>query len=1078
VQEKQSLRLDLMTEGTIRVGSKVVVSGREELGVATVRYIGPTKFAAGEWVGVEYEQPVGKNDGSVQGTRYWSCQPNHGLFVRPSQVVSFSSSSIPPSTQGKATAASNTMSSSIFTPTPTLAPPSAKPSSTSVETATSTTTSAATTIHSIHPQQQQTSIEDMTSKQETHSVEELAIVEELNQKIRELTVTYETEKLKYEKQIQILQENLKNLEASMATEQQQSRATIKQLRENLESALKRNEELSNQIQSAKKVELVAQKTNPLQTEIERLQKEIEEMKQKYEQQIANLQEDLEVVTVDKELAEEKYEQLTQEMETLKGELKVLQLFKQTVEEKEEKRLHDLKEGNTAQMMEDVQILLAQNERLKEALLKLKDISILEKQQQEMKIRELEKRTETIPELENKIASLMRECATKEKEIAKLKEMLDETKDLQEKFEQFFEKHQNLLEENRELKATVKDLETLRDLAEEMEETQAAVEKKLRSELYQKQIEIVAKDAIISNLQNKLSETETAVQKLKHFITEQKKEIEELKEREEIHRQQNEKIQENLKLIDDMRLQIQAHKIKTTAKEIDDELRSLEIKQAQELSSLFRLFLPEGYLRQETESMTFYTLMKRIDVKCELILRTLNRQHSIDALDNLEDSDPLLRFILDLYHIVEQMDHVAQHFLTAFSQSDEETFLKLGKFVYEFQVIETQLDHLLSSIKDEKLRADYPLHEFQRSLERAENFVAKIFTSKGGVEIPMWRQYKHFLQELFYYTKCIAFEQRTLARLIMSQSQEHGTPQSISLCLPNTFLRNILDMIKKSIKNVNERRLKNVITLREQFELVTYAAKLILETFLELNDKLKQMYDIRGEVSISDSETMLNSISKYNSLKDLFKLKGQNEQSNSQTEPFIQQQKQPGDRFLEFTIQFLSTFNENLTRGTFDDKETDQSKIDQHGAIKRHAARICEEITQAAQWHKEIDDLNNELQAKEKLIRSKNELIEQFQWKEQKLESKITTLETAVKELSEKLDQQAKSAMNKEKMHEQTIKALHSELAKAQETNRSLLLQYTTLQTRAREQEQLLQATTAKIEESVTARAAHAQVILA
>jgi hypothetical protein len=66
------------------------------------------------------------------------------------------------------------------------------------------------------------------------------------------------------------------------------------------------------------------------------------MKEKYEEQIATLQEDLELVTVDKELAEEKYEQLVRDMDALKNELKVLQLFKQTVEEKEEKRLRDCK----------------------------------------------------------------------------------------------------------------------------------------------------------------------------------------------------------------------------------------------------------------------------------------------------------------------------------------------------------------------------------------------------------------------------------------------------------------------------------------------------------------------------------------------------------------------------------------------------------------------------------------------------------------------------------------------------------------------------------------------------------------
>lgn len=55
------------------------------------RFAGPTQFASGDWIGLELATPDGKNDGSVAGVRYFTCEPLHGVFVRPATLVSANS---------------------------------------------------------------------------------------------------------------------------------------------------------------------------------------------------------------------------------------------------------------------------------------------------------------------------------------------------------------------------------------------------------------------------------------------------------------------------------------------------------------------------------------------------------------------------------------------------------------------------------------------------------------------------------------------------------------------------------------------------------------------------------------------------------------------------------------------------------------------------------------------------------------------------------------------------------------------------------------------------------------------------
>ena len=99
MEEEEILEID---EGNLRpptliVGERCackVASGTAEEGnnnnerLAQVMFIGmlPQPMPRGYWVGVMYDLKVGKNDGTLNGRKYFQCPPGHGGFVRPTKV--------------------------------------------------------------------------------------------------------------------------------------------------------------------------------------------------------------------------------------------------------------------------------------------------------------------------------------------------------------------------------------------------------------------------------------------------------------------------------------------------------------------------------------------------------------------------------------------------------------------------------------------------------------------------------------------------------------------------------------------------------------------------------------------------------------------------------------------------------------------------------------------------------------------------------------------------------------------------------------------------------------------------------
>lgn len=87
-QAKQKLEAEKKAVESMQVNARCQVKipgAATRLG--TVMYLGELAGKPGYFVGIKYDEPLGKNDGSVDGKRYFQCGPNYGGFVKPEFIT-------------------------------------------------------------------------------------------------------------------------------------------------------------------------------------------------------------------------------------------------------------------------------------------------------------------------------------------------------------------------------------------------------------------------------------------------------------------------------------------------------------------------------------------------------------------------------------------------------------------------------------------------------------------------------------------------------------------------------------------------------------------------------------------------------------------------------------------------------------------------------------------------------------------------------------------------------------------------------------------------------------------------------
>ena len=239
----------------------------------------------------------------------------------------------------------------------------------------------------------------------------------------------------------------------------------------------------------------------LQLKMSSMQDEIRKLKQvlkETEAQLSALQssaaenvEVLEMATLDREMAEERCEVLQLELDSLKERQEELVAENEYLKSENEEFIRGAGVGEGERSAGSLQ-LERQNERLKDALVRLRDIT--GKREGELKS-EITALTEEIDQLtvikgiilsektnSDRFDEVTKQLAQSEALIEDLKQQLDTALSAEDLLEELTVRNLALTERIDEMRTTIEDLEALRELNDELEENHLAQERELREEV--------------------------------------------------------------------------------------------------------------------------------------------------------------------------------------------------------------------------------------------------------------------------------------------------------------------------------------------------------------------------------------------------------------------------------------------------------------------------------------------------------------------------------------------------------------------------------------------------------------------
>ncbi|PAA50956.1 hypothetical protein BOX15_Mlig027215g2 [Macrostomum lignano] len=776
----------------VKVGNRVEVSGKNLRG--TVAFVGTTQFSAGKWVGVALDESQGKNDGSVNGKRYFTCPENHGLFVRQTQLTVLPDSK---PTSGTPSKGATAPSSAAKTGTPAATPSGLKKP---------TTLAVSKSRESLHRSreslldedaagggggsgatlgvdqgqsqarrvslQQQQEPQQQPSKRQSMLIPPSAGIQRIpasqSSPMVSSAIAADPAQLLGSSEVDSTQRDAELAESNQIVDN--LRAEVADLQDKLDTLKRKRAEDKDKLKEGEKARLLlqqleenkrrmAEQNADLQRQLVAAKAEATQIREafdRYKEDMADVSENMELATLDKEMAEERADELDKEVESLKQRVEELTLENDILREEAEGTANQ--HGVTPL---EVKQLQEQNTKLKEGLVKFRDLSNQDKQELQVCRKECKELRSEVDHLRREKSRALEELAATNEKLIELQEQVDAALGAEEMVSTLTEKNLTLEERVEQLAEEKEDLEQLCEMNDELLESSRETESGLREQLELRQGALNELKRMYNCLQDSVRDYETTIGKFRDLVKElqdQNRQLQQSKpsaaapEDSASQQQQQQKTAAAAAAADAAAAAVagsfdfKSHMAETRqlARLIDSELRELDAAQNASHVKLLCAFLPESFARRggDHDCVLICLLMTRLASKCDLLCDQLKEKFGLDqqataavaaaaaaaaavAADAPEASEVAppsptpateqQRFAAHLRCLLGHLRHLLGHFQHALSTCSPELLVKLASLFPELLGHEAAVDQLIEQLRKGALDENCDMAALERLL---------------------------------------------------------------------------------------------------------------------------------------------------------------------------------------------------------------------------------------------------------------------------------------------------------------------------------------------------------------------------